>query len=187
MSLAGGLLTLWTETPLKYAHQISRSLGVEAYLKLENLHPSHSFKYRGISHFILQKQIEIGDHAHFVIASGGNAVYIPEGVSQSTLQLLKSEEAEVVVVGAYYDAALAAAKEFVDAEPDSVMVPAYNDPLVWEGHSSMIREIDDEISKKPSAIFCSVGGAGLLGGILKGCKVVGWEDGKLLPGCLECC
>ncbi|RXW20985.1 hypothetical protein EST38_g4848 [Candolleomyces aberdarensis] len=197
MSLAGGLLTLWTETPLKYAHQISRSLGVEAYLKLENMHPSHSFKYRGISHFILQKQIEIGDHAHFVIASGGNAglaaacaarrlksrctVYIPEFVSPSTLQLLKSEEAEVVVVGTCYNAALAAAKEFVDTEPDSVMVPAYDDPLVWEGHSSMIREIYDEISKKPSAIFCSVGGAGLLGGILKGCKAVGWEDGKLLP------
>jgi L-serine/L-threonine ammonia-lyase len=82
----------------------------------------------------LQKRTEIGDHAHFIIASGGNAglaaacaarrlksrctVYIPEGVAPSTLHLLKSEEAEVVVVGAYYAAALAAAKEFVDAEPD---------------------------------------------------------------------
>jgi L-serine/L-threonine ammonia-lyase len=45
----------------------------------------------------------------------------------------------------------------------------------------MIREIDDEISKKPSAIFCSVGGGGLLGGVLQGCKAVGWEDGKLHP------
>ena len=68
-----------------------------------------------------------------------------------------------------------------DTKVCRVMVPAYDDPLVWEGHSSMIREIDDEISKKPSAIFCSVGGGGLLGGVLQGCKAVGWEDGKLDP------
>ena len=59
----------------------------------------------------------------------------------------------------------------------SVMVPAYNDPLVWEGHGSMVCEIQRQIPKKPSAIFCSVGGAGLLGGILEGCKAVGWQDG----------
>ena len=60
----------------------------------------------------------------------------------------------------------------------SVMVPAYDDPLLWNGHSSMIEEIAKDIPRKPDAIFCSVGGAGLLGGVLVGCKKMGWDDGK---------
>lgn len=50
------------------------------------------------------------------------------------------------------------------------MAPAYDDPLLWQGHSSMIEEIAKDIPKKPDAIFCSVGGAGLLGGVLVGCN-----------------
>ncbi len=58
------------------------------------------------------------------------------------------------------------------------MVPAYDDPLVWEGHSSMVVEIQSQLRAKPDAIFCCVGGGGLLGGIILGCKKVGWGDGK---------
>jgi len=58
------------------------------------------------------------------------------------------------------------------------MIPAYEDPVVWEGHSSMVHEIHEQLGEKPDAIFCSVGGAGLLGGIIKGCDDVGWEDGR---------
>lgn len=59
-----------------------------------------------------------------------------------------------------------------------VMVPAYDDPLIWEGHSSMITEIQIQLQdQKPDAIFCSVGGGGLLGGLIVGCKRVGWDDG----------
>lgn len=42
----------------------------------------------------------------------------------------------------------------------------------------MIVEIRDQLKKKPDTIFCSVGGGGLLGGIIVGCKGVGWDDGK---------
>lgn len=104
-------------------------------------------------------------------------MFIPEGVSESTLQLLKEEEAEVVVKGKFYAEAWNAAKEMAEKDPGAVLIPAYNDPIVWEGHSSMIKEIHAEIPKKPAAIFCSVGGAGLLGGVLEGCKAVGWQDG----------
>lgn len=39
------------------------------------------------------------------------------------------------------------------------------------------RQLPSEIAK-PDAILCSVGGAGLLGGVLTGCKNVGWDDGN---------
>lgn len=61
-----------------------------------------------------------------------------------------------------------------------VLAPAYDDPIVWDGHSSMIHEIKQQLplGKKPQAIVCSVGGGGLLGGIIVGCKNAGWDDGQ---------
>ncbi len=59
----------------------------------------------------------------------------------------------------------------------SVMIPAYDDPILWEGHGSMISEISQQLDRKPDAIFCSVGGGGLLGGIITGCEKSGWSDG----------
>ena len=41
----------------------------------------------------------------------------------------------------------------------------------------MVHEIDKQLRKEPNAIFCSVGGGGLLGGIILGCKDVGWDHG----------
>jgi len=60
----------------------------------------------------------------------------------------------------------------------SVLVPAYDDPLVWKGHASMIHEIRSQLGTTPDAIFCSVGGGGLIGGVMTGCKEVGWDHGE---------
>jgi len=62
-----------------------------------------------------------------------------------------------------------------------VMAHPYDDPVLFRGHASMIHEIQEQLpaSVKPGAILCSVGGAGLIGGIFTGCKVVGWDDGEL--------
>ena len=60
---------------------------------------------------------------------------------------------------------------------DRIMVPAYDNPTLWEGHSSMIQEVKSQLQQEPDAIFCSVGGGGLLGGIIVGCKKVGWDHG----------
>ncbi|KDQ59473.1 hypothetical protein JAAARDRAFT_33046 [Jaapia argillacea MUCL 33604] len=187
---------LWLETPLIYSSHISSLLSASVYLKLENLHPSQSFKYRGISHFINHAKATHGPDLHCIIASGGNAgiagacaanvlkvkctVYIPEGVSRQTLDFLKKEGAEVVVAGKFYAEALKRAEEAVRSDPNGVMIPAYDDPIVWEGHSSMVTEIARQIPDKPDAIFCSVGGGGLLGGLVVGCKNIGWDDVPLV-------
>jgi L-serine/L-threonine ammonia-lyase len=56
------------------------------------------------------------------------------------------------------------------------MVPAYDDETLWEGHSSMITEISNQLKQwkvdEPDAVCCSVGGGGMLAGILVGCKKV---------------
>jgi L-serine/L-threonine ammonia-lyase len=48
----------------------------------------------------------------------------------------------------------------------------------------MILEIEEQLQAKPKAIFCSVGGGGLLGGILLGTEQVGWSDGESLVFCI---
>jgi L-serine/L-threonine ammonia-lyase len=60
------------------------------------------------------------------------------------------------------------------------MVPAYDHHDLFVGHASMVREISGQLPlgiTKPDAILCCVGGGGLLGGIIMGCKEVGWDDG----------
>ncbi|KAF5331069.1 hypothetical protein D9619_005933 [Psilocybe cf. subviscida] len=187
---------LWQETPLIFSNQLSEIINADVYLKLENLHPSYSFKYRGISYYIQNAQAKYGDGVHVVIASGGNAglaaacaahslnlkctVFIPEGVTETTLKLLREEKAEVVVGGRQYSEALKAAKELVAKEAVAVMVPAYEDPIVWKGHSSMVDEIKNQLKQKPDAMFCSVGGGGLLGGLIVGCKANDWDDVPLV-------
>lgn len=63
------------------------------------------------------------------------------------------------------------------------MVPAYDDPVLWEGHSSMVTELKEQLANKPAAIICSVGGGGLLGGIITGCEKEGWDDGGFTVEC----
>lgn len=55
-----------------------------------------------------------------------------------------------------------------------------DDPLIWQGHATLIHEIREQLpgSDKPDAVFCSVGGGGLLSGLMLGCEEVGWGDGK---------
>lgn len=48
----------------------------------------------------------------------------------------------------------------------------YDDPDVWEGHSSLVDEVDRQLSEAgedgPDIVVCSVGGGGLFNGIMEG-------------------
>ncbi|KAI0078163.1 tryptophan synthase beta subunit-like PLP-dependent enzyme [Panus rudis PR-1116 ss-1] len=188
---------LWLETPLVYSPHISARLGANAYLKLESLQPSQSFKYRGISHYIQRALDSRGPSVHLIVASGGNAglaaataakalgllcsVYLPKGATDNILTFFKQQGADVHQHGDVYSEALAAAKAAVESDSNAVLVPAYEDPLLWEGHSSMIEETAKQLSGvKPDAVLCSVGGGGLLGGVIQGCKKVGWDDASVI-------
>ncbi|KIL68632.1 hypothetical protein M378DRAFT_191015 [Amanita muscaria Koide BX008] len=183
---------MWQETPLIYSDTLSNILDASVYLKLENLQPCHSFKLRGISHFVKWAKDTNGPSLHAVIASGGNAglaaacaangldvkctVYLPVGASETTLRLLRQQKASVVVTGAFYSETLSAAKQVLEKDQNAVMIPAYDDPKVWEGHATIITEISKQMSVRPDAVFCSVGGGGLLGGLIVGCQLTIGSD-----------
>lgn len=45
-----------------------------------------------------------------------------------------------------------------------------------EGHTSIVKELQETLSEKPGAIALSVGGGGLLCGVVQGLQEVGWGD-----------
>lgn len=50
---------------------------------------------------------------------------------------------------------------------------------MWQGNSSLLTEIHEQLPQniKPDAIFCSIGGGGLIAGTMLGCEAVGgWQD-----------
>ncbi|CAE6426975.1 unnamed protein product [Rhizoctonia solani] len=183
------------ETPLIFSPSMSNRLGYDIYLKLESLQPSQSFKYRGISLFAAHAVKEHGSNVLLVMASGGNAglalawagkalgvrtkIYIPVAAHE-VRPALTAAGADVVIGGIDYSEALASAELLCSQDDLAILVPAYDHPMLWEGHSTLIHEIDRQLptGAKPDAILCSVGGAGLLGGVLRGINSVGWNQSK---------
>ena len=51
----------------------------------------------------------------------------------------------------------------------------FDDPIIWQGHASMIDEIALS-GAKPEAVVLSVGGGGLLCGVIEGLKRNNWSD-----------
>jgi L-serine/L-threonine ammonia-lyase len=77
------------------------------------------------------------------------------------------ESAEVIVHGKSLDEAHRFALSLMQST-DAYIHP-FDDPLVWRGHASLIDEIF-RAGLKPDAIVLSVGGGGLLCGVIEGLK-----------------
>lgn len=175
-------------TPLWESRPLSAALGAKVLLKMEALQPSGSFKARGMGAACLAAA-ENGAR-QVVCASGGNAGYavafagrqlglavtivVPTSTSSRAKELIRGEAATLVVQGTSWDDAHAYAVEFARSQ-QAVYIHPFDDPIVWSGHASMIREIAEE-GIRPGAIVASVGGGGLLCGLLQGMHAAGWTD-----------
>nr|XP_033812419.1 serine dehydratase-like isoform X2 [Geotrypetes seraphini] len=176
-------------TPLVESEAMSKAAGTRVLLKLENIQPTGSFKIRGIGHFC-QNFAERGCK-HFVCSSGGNAglaaayaskrlgvpstILVPSSSPHCIVEKLNESGANVEVFGKVWDDANAKALELAKAEGWNY-IPPFDHPLVWEGHSSITRELKDALRTKPGVIVVAVGGGGLLAGVVAGMREVGWSD-----------
>ncbi len=179
---------LYVQTPIVESLPLSRILGIPVYLKMETVQPSGSFKNRGIGK-LCAHYVREGKKA-LISASGGNAglataysgrrlgipvkVVVPKTVSESSRKKIILEGAEVIIHGDDLDAADLFAKELAVKE-HAAYIPAFDHPLIWEGNSTMIYETFGD-GFKPGAILLSVGGGGLLCGVLEGLHHVKWGD-----------
>lgn len=179
---------LYIETPLLESNPLSTRLGIPVFLKVEALQPSGSFKNRGIgnlcTHYAKQGA------KLFISSSGGNAglavaysgrklqipvkVIVPTTTSLLMLEKIRLEKAEVIVKGKDWNEADEYARSLLH-EKGAFYIPPFDHPLIWEGYSTLIKEIY-EAGCKPGAVIVAVGGGGLFCGVLEGLHKVGWQD-----------
>ncbi|XP_020500281.1 serine dehydratase-like [Labrus bergylta] len=177
-------------TPLVESVCMSKLVGTTVYLKMENSQPSGSFKIRGIGHLCQQFS---GELKGVVCSSGGNAgmaaayvarkmgvpatIVVPSSSPQLVVQRLQDQGATVKITGKVWDDANAEALRLAKTE-ELTYVPPFDHPLLWQGHASMITEVAASLgpNMKPGAVLVSVGGGGLLCGVIQGLKDVGWTD-----------
>jgi L-serine/L-threonine ammonia-lyase len=180
-------MPLHIETPYVESRALSERSGRAIWLKFESAQPSGSFKLRGIGH-ACETYFARGAQ-RFISSSGGNAglavayagrqlgvpviVVVPETTPARARALLRLEQAEVIVHGASWQEANAYAQSLLGAG-DAFLHP-FDDPLLWQGHASMIDEMARH-GHKPDAIVLSVGGGGLLCGVVEGLHRNGWQD-----------
>jgi threonine dehydratase len=143
-------------------------------LKLESLQPGGSFKARGAFHKLLASEVPA---AGIVAASGGNhgvaaayaaralgqkaEIFVPTVSSPTKVARLKSYGATVHLVGAVYAEARAASEKRA-AETGALIVPAYEDEVVFAGAGSAALEFAEQAAF--DTLLVAVGGGGLIAG-----------------------
>ncbi|HUF38663.1 MAG TPA: pyridoxal-phosphate dependent enzyme [Anaerolineales bacterium] len=185
-------MKLFVETPLWESPAISERIGRRAVLKMEAFQPAGSFKSRGMGAACLKAK-ENGVEK-VVCSSGGNAglavayagrvlgldvtIVVPERTGDRARALIAREGARLVVHGDAWDDAHDHAVRLAE-ETGSAYIHPFDDPEVWRGHSAIIREVRDA-GLEPGLIVVSVGGGGLLSGLLLGMDEAGWGDVPVL-------
>ncbi|KAM0278139.1 hypothetical protein ACHAQH_005337 [Verticillium albo-atrum] len=191
----------WIETPLIASPELSRAAGCNILLKLENLQPSGSFKSRGVGNLVLRAAAASpSPQVHFYCSSGGNAglacatsaaalgraatIVTPTPTPQVMIARLRLLGARVEQVGrSWIEADRYLREELLARDPHGVYVPPFDHPDIWTGASSMIGEL---VKQTPSdidvhGIVASVGGGGLVNGLLQGIEDVSRDNAGSAP------
>ena len=164
-------------TPLEYSMYLSEEIEGEAWLKLDSMQRTSSFKFRGALNKILSLT-ELELDKGIVSASTGNyalaiaeamrirkrraTIYVAEDLEPSRLELLRAHGLDLVIHG---ERAWDAEKEArrVAGEEDKIYVSPYNDPIVVGGQGTCGYEISKQLPDLDAALF-ACGGGGLLTG-----------------------
>ncbi|PHH59320.1 hypothetical protein CDD81_3389 [Ophiocordyceps australis] len=192
----------WSKTPCVYSPALSRVAGCNIHLKLDNLQPSGSFKSRGIGNLMTRAAAAATGHVHFYCSSGGNAglacatsamaLNLPATivVPMTTSEFMKKKLLELGVEVYQTGKNLAAAddwlrRELLAKDPAGVYVPPFDHPDVWEGASTLIPELREQLDMTIDGIVCSVGGGGLFNGLMQGIECVPWGGHRPNVVCVE--
>lgn len=170
-------------TPLIRSEVLSQKTGHNVYVKMDALQPSGSFKIRGVGAVCSKAVDEHGKDAHIVTSSGGNAglaaatcahgmgvrctVFVPLSTEASVRKTLEGLGAKVMVHGASWDDADAAAREVVAKDEAAIYVHPFEGDVLERGHATLVDEIYSQ-GPEPDVIISATGGGGLLRGILHG-------------------
>jgi threonine dehydratase len=167
------------ESPLEAAPGLSARIGNNVLLKREDMQPVFSFKLRGAYNKMAQLTAaelkrgviaaSAGNHAQGVALSaqrmGCRAVIVmPATTPQIKLQAVANRGAEVVLHGDSYSDAYAHALK-LEKKHKMTFVHPYDDPYVIAGQGTIGMEILRQHNNSIHAIFCAIGGGGLISGV----------------------
>jgi threonine dehydratase len=167
------------ESPLDRAPNLSARLANDVWLKREDLQPVFSFKLRGaynkmvrLSPDVLERGVvsaSAGNHAQGVAYAaaklGAKAVIVmPETTPSIKVEAVRARGAQAVLFGTSFDEAYAEARR-IEAEAGLTFIHPFDDPDVIAGQGTIGMEILRQHGKPIDAVFCSVGGGGLISGV----------------------
>jgi threonine dehydratase len=165
-------------SPCPASETISRLTGTKAFLKLDNLQMTGSFKERGACNKLMTLTSEerargvitasAGNHAQGVAYSSSRlgidaVIVMPEPTPLIKVQNTQRLGAHVVLHGASYDDAAEHAMKLM-AEQGRVYIHPFNDPLVMAGQGTIGLEL---LEQNPylEAVIVPIGGGGLAAGV----------------------
>lgn len=167
------------KTPLIKSNKLGELNNCNVWLKMESAQPTGSFKLRSIGN-ACQQYLKNGAQK-FISSSGGNAgisvayignilnipvtVVVPKTTSQKAIDLIRKENAEVIVYGDAWNEANELALSMVTKE--DIYIHPFDDQYLWDGIETIVDEViaDGVI---PTAVVLSVGGGSLISGIRQG-------------------
>ncbi len=167
------------ETPLDLAPSLSERIGNTIFFKREDMQPVFSFKLRGAYNKIAKLSPErlkrgvicasAGNHAQGVALAAAKigcraVIVMPTTTPMIKIQAVRNRGGEVVLAGDSYDEAYAHAIELEKAEKLTFVHP-FDDPEVIAGQGTIGMEILRQHPKPIHAVFCCVGGGGLISGV----------------------
>ena len=167
------------ETPLDLAPNLSARSGNRILLKREDMQPVFSFKLRGAYNKMVHLT-EAQRRQGVITASAGNhalgvtlaaqklgcraVIVMPVTTPQIKLNAVRNRGGEVVLAGESYDEAYAHAL-LLEKKQRLTFIHPYDDPDVIAGQGTIGMEILRQHADPIDAVFCSVGGGGLISGV----------------------
>ena len=166
------------ETPLDYSASLSALSHCHAYVKLENVQYTGSFKVRGALNKLLSLTPEQRTQG-VVTASSGNhgaavayglhklgvqgTVFVPEHASAVKVEAIQRLGAHVYMYGEDSVLTEAFARQYARSK-SMVYISPYNDPQVIGGQGTIAVELARQLDRIDT-IFVALGGGGLICGI----------------------
>jgi threonine dehydratase len=168
------------ESPLTNAVSLSSKTGSSVYLKREDLLPVFSFKLRGAYNMIAKLDsasrnkgviaCSAGNHAQGVAFSAKQlgipaTIVMPVATPSIKYQNVSRLGSQVVLYGEDFDSAKGECTR-LSAENGLTNIPPFDHPYVIAGQGTIAMELLRQTNgEKISAVFCAVGGGGLISGI----------------------
>jgi threonine dehydratase len=170
-------------SPCARSETLSRLTRTQAFLKLENLQMTGSYKERGALNKLLTLSASerdqgliaasAGNHAQAVAYHAGRhkvtaTILMPEATPIMKVANTRAHGASVVLHGANYDEAYAEARR-LEKEQGLTFIHPFDDPAIIAGQGTIGLEILEQVPDL-EAIVVPVGGGGLVSGIAVAAK-----------------